>query len=306
MSTPDDQDTVDTLDTLTPEERAAIGGDEYGDEDREIIKKIAGEASDDDDADDEDDEDGDDDDVGDAGSQPQEGKAAEPPQGGQTTDAEPQTVDPVKAVAQYQADLPVDFDQKFADLKARDAELRQRFRDGEIDIDERDAGLAEIASEREQLLIQKATAETLAKINEQNQRQAAAEYGARFIERVKADGIDYTNPRNVRLFNTMLEELIEEHGNKGRDWLWNEAHKAVLRARGIQRQASADLMAEAKQSRKPPVDAAPKTLAQVPGSDGPGDVGDEFADVLALDGTDFEDAIARMSPAQREKFLRGR
>lgn len=305
MSTPDDQDTVDTMDTLTPEERAAIGGDEYGDEDREIIKKIAGDASDEDA--DEDDDDGDEEDVGDAGSQPQEGNVAdEPPQDGQTTDAEPQTVDPVKAVAQYQADLPGDFDQKFADLKARDAELRQRFKDGEIDIDERDAGLAEIAAEREQLLIQKATAETLAKINEQNQRRAAAEYEARFIERTKADGIDYTNPRNVRLFNTMIEELIEEHGNKGRDWLWNEAHKAVLRARGIQRQASADPVAEAKQSRKPPVDAAPKTLAQVPGSDGPGDVGDEFADVLALEGLEFEAAIARMSPLQREKFLRGR
>lgn len=301
-----DSDTVDTLDTLTPEERAAIEGDEYGDEDREIIKKIAGEASDEDDADDDADDDGDDDDVGDAGYQPQEGKAAESSQDSQTTDVEPQTVDPVKAVAQYQADLPGDFDQKFDELRARDAELRQRFKDGEIDIDERDAGLAEIAAEREQLLIQKATAETLAKINEQNQRQAAAEYEARFIERVKADGIDYTNPRNVRLFNTMLEELTEEHGNKGRDWLWTEAHKAVLRARVIQRQASADPVTEAKQSRKPPVDAAPKTLAQVPGSDGPGDVSDEFSDVLALDGLEFEDAIARMSPAQREKFLRGR
>lgn len=290
----------DTVDTLTPEERAAIGGDEYGDEDREIIKKIAGDASDEDDADDDADDDGDDD------AAPQEGKAAEPPQDGQTTDAEPQTVDPVKAVAQYQADLPGDFDQKLADLKTRDAELRQRYRDGDIDIDERDAGLAEIAAEREQLLIQKATAETLAKINEQNQRQAQADYERRFVERVKADGIDYTQQRNINLFNTLLAELLEEHGDKGRDWLWNEAHKAVLRARGIQRQASADPVAEAKQSRKPPVDAAPKTLAQVPGSDGPGDVGDEFADVLALDGADFEDAIARMSPAQREKFLRER
>lgn len=298
MSTPDDQDTVDTLDTLTPEERAAIGGDEYGDEDREIIKKIAGEASDDDADEDDDDDDGDDE-----SAAPQEGKAAEPP----AADDEPAD-EPVQAavVPRYEAQLPSDYDDQIRALKERDAELRQRFKDGEIDIDERDAGLAEIAAEREQLLIQKATAETLAKINEQNQRQAAAEYEARFIERVKADGIDYTNPRNVRLFNTMLEELTEEHGTKGRDWLWTEAHKAVLRARGIQRQASADPVTEAARSRKPPVDAAPKTLAQVPGSDGPGDVGDEFADVLALDGTDFEDAIARMSPAQREKFLRGR
>ena len=46
------------------------------------------------------------------------------------------------------------------------------------------------------------------------------------------------------------------------------------------------------------------TLAQVPGSDGPGDVAGEFADVLALDGMEYEAAIARMTPAQRERFLR--
>jgi hypothetical protein len=54
----------------------------------------------------------------------------------------------------------------------------------------------------------------------------------------------------------------------------------------------------------PPADAAPRTLADVPGGDGPGDVGGEFADVLALDGEAYEHAIARMSPAQRDKFLR--
>jgi hypothetical protein len=42
----------------------------------------------------------------------------------------------------------------------------------------------------------------------------------------------------------------------------------------------------------------------VPGADGPGDVGGEFADVLSLDGMEYETAIARMSPAQREKFAR--
>ena len=296
-----DSDTVDTLDTLTPEERAAIEGDEYGDEDREIIKKIAGEASDDDADEDEDDDDGDDDDVGDAGYQPQEGKAAEPP-----ADESAQAAQPV--VPRYEAQLPQDYDQQIAALKARDAELRQRFRDGDIDIDERDAGLAEIAAEREQLLIQKATAETLARINEQNQRQAQADYERRFVERVKADGIDYTQQRNINLFNTLLAELQEEHGDKGRDWLWNEAHKAVMRARGVplSRAASQDPVADAKAKRKPPVDAAPTTLAQVPGSDGPGDVSDEFADVMALEGLEFEAAIARMSPAQREKFLRGR
>ena len=305
MSTLDDE----LLATLTPEEREAFEASEYDDQEVETIKKIAGEASDDDDADDEDDEDED--------AEPVEGKAApkaddaEPPKAPASDPVDEPADGPVAAqpvVPRYEAQLPQDYDQQIAALKARDAELRQRFRDGDIDIDERDAALAEIAAEREQLLIQKATAETLARINEQNQRQAQADYERRFVERVKADGIDYTQQRNINLFNTLLAELQEEHGDKGRDWLWNEAHKAVMRARGVplSRAASQDPVADAKAKRKPPVDAAPTTLAQVPGSDGPGDVSDEFSDVLALDGLEFEEAIARMSPAQREKFLRGR
>jgi hypothetical protein len=58
------------------------------------------------------------------------------------------------------------------------------------------------------------------------------------------------------------------------------------------------------QRRTPPVDAVPATLANVPGGDGPGDVEGEFADVLALDGMAYEAAIARMTPTQRERFLR--
>lgn len=289
MSTLDDE----LLSTLTPEEREAFEASEYDEQELDTIKKIAGEASDDDDADDEDDEDDD----------------AEPPRvDEQAAEAKPATDDVPAPAARYDDQLPSDYDDKIAALKARDAELRQRFKDGDIDIDERDAGLAEIAAEREQLLIQKAAAETLARINEQNQRQAQADYERRFVERVKADGIDYTQQRNINLFNTLLAELQEEHGDKGRDWLWNEAHKAVMRARGVplSRAASQDPVADAKAKRKPPVDAAPTTLAQVPGSDGPGDVSIEFADIEALDGWELEEAIAKMSPTQRERFLRGR
>lgn len=142
-----DIDTVDTLDTLTPEERAAIEGDEYGDEDREIIKKIAGEASDEDDADDDADDDGDDE-----SAAPQEGKAAEPP----AADDEPAD-EPVQAavVPRYEAQLPSDYDEQIKALKEQEAELRRRFKDGEIDIDERDAGLDALAEQREALLIRK-------------------------------------------------------------------------------------------------------------------------------------------------------
>lgn len=298
-----DSDTVDTLDTLTPEERSAIEGDEYGDEDREIIKKIAGDASDDDADEDEDDDDGDDDDVGDAGYQPQEGKAVEPP-----ADEPAQAAQPV--VPRYEAQLPQDYDQQIAALKARDAELRQRFKDGDIDIDERDAGLAELAEQRERLLVLRAKAEISQEMAQQTAAQQwQATINAFVAKAARDDGVDYR--KDAALANDW-DQFVRvlaakpEHADKSMEWFLAEAHKRVMALYGLAKPAPKDPLADAKAKRKPPVDAAPTTLAQVPGSDGPGDVSNEFSDVLALDGLEFEEAIARMSPAQREKFLRGR
>ena len=59
-------------------------------------------------------------------------------------------------------------------------------------------------------------------------------------------------------------------------------------------------------TRKSPVDALPATLAQVPGSDGPGDVSGEFSELDSLEGLDYEQAIAKMTPVQRERFVQGK
>jgi hypothetical protein len=100
------------------------------------------------------------------------------------------------------------------------------------------------------------------------------------------------------------------------EWFLTEAHRRVRALHGLDALAAKAPTAEEKPaeakpaepkpvpSRKPPIDAAPKTLAHVPGGPGPGDVGSEFADVLSLDGMEFEQAIARMTPAQRERFAR--
>jgi len=69
---------------------------------------------------------------------------------------------------------------------------------------------------------------------------------------------------------------------------------------------AAPVVADVKASRKSPIDAAPKTLAQVPGGNGPGDVdGNEFSDVDRLTGDAQEAAIAKMTPAQRERYMSG-
>jgi hypothetical protein len=209
-----------------------------------------------------------------------------------------------------EAQLPQDYDQQIAALKARDAELRQRFKDGDIDIDERDAGLAELAEQRERLLVLRAKAEISQEMTQQTAAQQwQATINAFVAKAARDDGVDYR--KDAALANDW-DQFVRvlaakpEHADKSMEWFLAEAHKRVMALHGVAKPAPKDPLADAKAKRKPPVDAAPTTLAQVPGSDGPGDVSSEFADIEALDGWELEEAIAKMSPSQRERFLRGR
>lgn len=293
MSAVDDE----LLATLTPEEREAFDASEYDDQEVETLKKIAGEASDEDDADDEDD--------GDEDAEPPKAPASDPVD--EPAD-EPVAAQPV--VPHYEAQLPQDYDQQIAELKARDAELRQRFKDGDIDIDERDAGLAELAEQRERLLVLRAKAEISQEMTQQTAAQQwQATINAFVVKAALDDGVDYR--KDAALANdwdqfVRVLSAKPEHADKSMEWFLAEAHKRVMALHGMAKPAPKDPVADAKAKRKPPVDAAPTTLAQVPGSDGPGDVSSEFADIEALDGWELEDAIAKMSPTQRERFLRGR
>lgn len=309
---------ADALATLTPEEREAIEADDMTADDRAALAAVAGDAApatDADSDDEDDDEDDDDEAAGDAA--PVEGQGAAPAK----TDAtdEPPAKPKAEAVPRYQAELPADYDDKIKDLKARDAELRQKFKDGEIDIDERDAGLAEITEQREALLVQRAKAEIS---TEMTQQSAAEQWRATVAASIESfakpenGGIDYTKDAEaMEALDSEVKALgqMPRHANKPMEWFMQEAHRRVLAERGItlapKPAPQKDPVADARAARKPPVDAAPKTLAQVPGSDGPGDVGDEFADILALDGVEYEDAIGRLArtdPAKFDRFMRGR
>jgi hypothetical protein len=297
---------ADALATLTPEEREAIEGSEHSEADLEALKKIAGDADDDSDADDSDN----DEEEGDEEAPPAEGKTAAEPEAEKPAD--PPAVQPEPAAPRYEAKLPSDYDDQIKSLKDRDAELRQRFKDGEIDIDERDAGLAELAEQREQLLVLRAKAEISQEMNQQSaaqQWQNAVNKALNDFAKPEQGGIDYRQDTDKQADLDQFVKLLankSENADKSMEWFLQEAHKRVLALHGVAPVPKKETVAEAIAKRKPPVDAAPKTLAQVPGSDGPGDVGSEFADIEALEGMEYEDAIARMSPSQREKFLRGR
>lgn len=316
----------DLMATLTDEEREAMADDALSDEDRAALAAVAGDtppATDadaddsDDDEDDDEDEDDDDDEPGDgqpaegAGAAPAEGQpAAEPPA---EPPAEPAQADADDELPQYNATLPADYQQRVDGLTQRTAEIQQKFNDGEIDLAERDQELAKVQADREELLLIRARADSLRELNEQNARQQWNRQIASFMAdaaKPEQGGIDYRkDPAKAQDLDEFVRTLANrpENADKPGPWFLAEAHKRVMALHGITaaRPTPAQAKAAAVAARKPALSDVPTNLAGIPGSDGPGDVGDEFADIMSLEGQDYEDAIARMTPAQRQKFLQG-
>lgn len=326
----------DLLDTLTDEERAAMGDDDIPAGDREALAAIAGDSppadtatdEEDDGQDDEDDE-GDDDgsDGGDAGAAEAgaaDAGAAEAAQAGAADAADTGAADTVAQADEadddgptlYNAQLPADYKEKWDGLAARVSDVQAKFNEGEIDLAERDAQLAQLQDERDSLLMVRARIESL---QEADQRAVEAHWNNQIkalFKQAKAEpgAIDYAKDQakaaDLDLFIKQLANRPENESKSGA-WFLAEAHKRVKALHGIASAADPaaaartkqETLAKAKASRKPPIDAVPENLAGVPGGDGPGDVASEFADIEALEGQAYEDAIARMTPAQREKFL---
>lgn len=325
-------------DGMSDEDRnalAAVAGDA---DPAKVVKPddAEGDDEDDDGEDDEDDDDDDDSDAAgaDAGEGAQAGQADEATQAadaGQAAQAATEQGDDLanainaeigdKArLVQYDASLPADYEQRTKALSDKQAEINRQFNEGDIDLAERDQALGEIQAERENLLMVRARTEALAAQNEQNARalwQSQIDALMTQAKRPEMGGIDYrTDEAKARQLDRFVKTLAGDDENADKDgaWFLAEAHKLVLARYNItpQRRAAVNVptdpktvVANAKASRKPALSDVPQNLASVPGSDGPGDVASEFADIEALEGQELEDAIARMSPAQREKFLKG-
>lgn len=300
--------------TLTPEELEAINDVEAtAPGDRAALERIAAGGADDD-GDDETEVGGDPDEVLDADGNPiatttevpAAAKTPEPAASADTPDTP--AVPAADPPFVFKSELPADFNDRVAALAAEETELRQKFTAGDIDMNEYDAQRDAIMVRRTELNNIKIRADIADDMNRQSAEAREQSFEVKFIASKAADGLDYSAERNVKLFNSMLADVMEESPGKSKEWHWNEAHKKALTVRGLAPAATkqAPPPAPARNPRAAPVDALPQTLAQVPGSDGPGDVGSEFAYIDSLVGDEQEDAIARLSPSQRAKFAAGR
>lgn len=297
----------DALNSLTPEEQAAIQDGEYTEQEQEAIKQIASSTDEDQDEEEESQEEQDDE------AKP-EGDLEETPEAKERSKANPEEEEKPQAPPQqspYTAAPLDDFEAKSQALVEQEKAVWQRFDDGELDRDGLQKELRVVEQQRSTLNtahVKSEISQEMAAQHAQQQWKAAVDV---LVESAKADGIDYRgDAAKAQDLDGFVKALANNDANAGKpmQWFLAEAHKRVQALHGIKPTTTAENVASLKDAaarRKQTIEKAPKTLAQVPGSSGPGDVGDQFSDVDTLEGDELETAIAKMTPAQRTKYAAG-
>ncbi len=311
------------MSTLTPEEQAVLTEDEFSPEELAAMQAVVdgkdGTGIDDDDA------------AGSAAAIPEATEpaaevtpaaaeapaatpaatpaAATPVTPAATPATEPKAELPKDFAPQYVANLPADFAQREAAIKTKSVELAEKFRAGELEFDAYRAEAEALTAERDSLLLARAKAEISTEMRAQTTEQQWAHTVQAFKATVKnTSGIDYdTDAARGTDLDTVVRALASNpaNGQRSMDWFLNEAHRVVSAMHGDPAPAKLAAAAKPAASRVPPLAEQPKTLAQVPGGAGPGDVGSAFANIDGLEGDALEAAIARMTDAQREQYLAG-
>ena len=329
MSADNDYSGID-FSTLTDEEREAIQGSDMTDAEVEAMRRVAaGDDSlppvaattdDDDDADP-------------AGADPVDPVDPDPAEDGTAAaDAAAAAADKAAAKAAaaqaeddtdeapdqgraptYKAELPSDYADRTKALADADSSIKEQFRNGDIDFEEFEIKRAELLVEREALTMMRAKAEISAEMTAQTTqntwRDTVLSFNAACAK--APGGVDYSKDTEKQAdLDQFLKVLAarEENANKSMGWFLSEAHKRVIALHGLPATAAGagkDAVANAVKARKVSPGAAPANLANVPGSDGPGDLGGEFANLDKLEGEAQEEAIARMTPAQRARWAAG-
>ncbi len=290
------------LSTMTDEERATILEQQSPEE----LAAIAALANGSEDGPDDDEDEDKEDDAGDADPAAKTAPATPTP-AAEPAPGAPSTSDTFQP--SYQATLPADFAERESAIKEQSDALAAKFKGGDIDFDQYRVE-AEAISKAERALDEIRLKATLSQeMTAQTTEQQWTHTVKRFLaDTAKDGGIDYSkDPDKQSDLDLFVRTLANDprHADKPAEWFLTEGHKRVQALHGIAAVVPPAAPA-VKASRKSPLDAAPKTLAQVPGGDGPGDVdGNEFSDIDRLTGDAQEAAIAKMTPAQRERYMAG-
>lgn len=213
-----------------------------------------------------------------------------------------------KPVAQEQPIAwPEDYRGRMAALTAERAELTRQFSDGEITLEEKDREQDKIDEARHDLRGAQQKAEIHA---ETLQKQSASTWVA------DQQSFFKTNPEYAknRMLLAAFDAYVREEGanpeNANRDgaWFLNKAHERVqtdVAGLGLVPVKPVVPVVPAKPRAKPNLAAVPRTLGTLPTAQAAEtSAGSEFAAIDKLSGLDLENALARMTPEQEQRYLR--
>lgn len=210
-----------------------------------------------------------------------------------------------------QADVPADAAEIKGKLVAAQDENERKFRDGEIDFEAFKAQDRKLAGALTDLREREFQARIYADQQHQTAQQEWLWQVKQFMRQAKKEGIDYESDAKLHKdLDMMVRALAADPDNVERDheFFLGEAHKRVMALRGIAPKAqtpAADARAQANRERKPPTDALPKTVGDLPGGGGEDGGGGEFARLDKLTGDAFERAYSKLSPDQQRRYLEG-
>lgn len=220
----------------------------------------------------------------------------------------------------YKADAPADYEAKLKELDTREQQATERYKANEIEIDEMLREHKAVEAERRKLDEQRVKSEIAREHNEQYGQQRWQWEVNRFMKNVqKHEGIDYkgNNSLNVAL-DAEVRRLANDQANNDKtgEWFLETAHANVKANLGIKGKAAPSEDDKAREAREKAEreraaaaaankDKLGKTLAHLPAAGG-GELGGEgeFAHLDGLSGMELENAIARLSPEQQDRYAR--
>lgn len=304
---------TDELAGLGPEEIKALKGDEAGDDDTT-----------DDDATGSDGDDGDNDGDDDAGAGNDDDQAGAEAAAAATAEAEAAAAEAAAAaenkdesgkpeLREFQAELAVNlvenYDQKMKDIGDKRNDLAAKLKTGEIELEDYLVQDRTLQTEETDLRIQQSTAE-----NNQHQNLKIAEQRwmwqqEQFFEAEKNS--IYKDPIIESALNTAVKNLASDPANVNRSGMWflTEGDRLVRERFNLGKppaddKGGADDKGKGKDaSRKPNLTEVPPTLGNLPAAESSETGADEFAHLDKLSGMDLEQALARLTPEQTDRYL---
>lgn len=206
-------------------------------------------------------------------------------------------------VPHYKSEAPENAADLLAQISQEHKALRQKFSDGDIDLDEYEAQREQLDDQR--LEIKGALLE--ARIAQKHTTQALQSYWeterTAFVER--ADNALYKSSAGKAAFNEAVQRLarIPENANQPASYFLREADKIVREELGIVR-AEKKVVRKTGERAREALAKAPPDLGRAPSADLPetGD-GGEFAHLEKLGGMELERALAKLSDEQQMRYL---